>query len=239
LQLENMCGLVKQIEFDSCLVLIAKEKNMSTKMLARFLVHSMILVFLVTLTCGCAQSKNNKVLMLVYEKSSDMEFMLVNELGVMTEMLTKAGYQVITASDSGEQLKGVETTLKPDFKIADVKIEDYVGVIIPCMARPDDSPVSEATLEIIKNANEQGKLIAAQTGGVESLYWAGVLKGKEYAYPEEIEGLSTGSIYKGEGVVQDGNVITGGICPFMEKLCGKKDTTIELTQKFIDALNNL
>ena len=45
-----------------------------------------------------------------------------------------------------------------------------------------------------------------------------------------------GAIYKGNGVVQDGNIVTSGSCPFGAKMAGSKDGTPELTQKFIDLL---
>jgi putative intracellular protease/amidase len=92
------------------------------------------------------------------------------------------------------------------------------------------------TLAIIKDAAAQGKVIAAQLGGVSDLFYAGVLEGKQYANIEDVSAQYPGSIFKGDGVVQDGKIITGGICPFMARATGKTDTTAVLTQKFIDAL---
>ncbi|HMD90020.1 MAG TPA: DJ-1/PfpI family protein [Anaerolineaceae bacterium] len=175
-----------------------------------------------------------QVLIILSEQSIDMDYMLTNEVGVMIDMLTKAGFKVVTASDSGQPLGTGNTTLKPDLKIADVKIKDYVGLIDPCMART--SATSIETLMIIKNAVAQGKVIAAQYGGVDDFYTAGVLKGKQYAYDEDNSVNYPDAIYKGEGVVQDGNIITGGICPYVAKTTGKPGTTAELIQKFIDAL---
>lgn len=50
-------------------------------------------------------------------------------------------------------------------------------------------------------------------------------------YPE----LKSG-IYRGNGVVQDGNIITSGICPMMAKLTGVQDGTARLTQKLIQEI---
>jgi hypothetical protein len=43
-------------------------------------------------------------------------------------------------------------------------------------------------------------------------------------------------VYSGDGVVQDGNIITSEICPYMAVAIGKPDGTTELTRKLIDAL---
>ncbi len=166
-----------------------------------------------------------------------MNYMLTNEVGVMKDMLTKAGFKVVTASDTGQMLGSGDAALKIDLKIADVKMADYVGLIDPCMARNFNIQTSAGTLALIKDAVAQGKVVAAQLGGVRDLYQAGVLAGKQYAYFEDgSAGYFKGAIYKGTRVVQDGKIITGGICPYMARDTGKKDTTDELTQKFIEAL---
>jgi putative intracellular protease/amidase len=212
---------------------------MSHKSLYRLFILCMILALLLALVPGCAQSKSKQVLLILDEQSGDMEYMLTKEVGVMVDMLTKAGFKVLTASDSGQQIVAGKTTLKPDMKITDVKVEDYAGLILPCMARLNDFDASPATLEVIKKAVAQEKLIAAQLGGVAALFQAGVMQGKQFTALEDAKDYYQGTssaIYKGEGVVQDGNIITGGICPYIAKEMGKKDTTVELTQKFIDAL---
>ncbi len=45
-----------------------------------------------------------------------------------------------------------------------------------------------------------------------------------------------GAIYSGRNVVQDGNIITSGVCPWIKKLRGWPDGTAELTQKLIAEL---
>ena len=60
--------------------------------------------------------------------------MLTKEVGVMVSMLEKAGYKVVVASASGQPITGGATTLKPDLKLADVKVDDYAGFMFPCMA---------------------------------------------------------------------------------------------------------
>ncbi len=210
---------------------------MSNKALFRIVVHAAwVLALLVTACTPAATSRSRQVLMILSETSRNMNFMLTNEVGVMKDMLTQAGFTVVTASDSGQRLGGMNKELKPDLKISDVKVADYVGVIIPCMARMqiDVSPEKQA---FIKDAVAQGKVIAAQLGGIDDLYRSGVLNGKQIAYNIDSSVDLPKAIYKGDGVVQDGKIITGGVCPYIAEETGQMDTTAELTQKFIEVLN--
>lgn len=179
----------------------------------------------------------NKVLLIAQESSMDMELMLTKEVGVMVSMLEEAGYDPVVASASGEPIVAGAATLTPDMKLADVSVDDYVGFMFPCMAVPLDPPMPPAeAVEIAKQAVAQGKPVAAQVGGVVTLGIAGVLDGKEFGLPYEMAGLVPNGIPKGAQVVQDGNIITSGACPYGAKNFGVQDGTPELTQKFIDAL---
>ena len=77
-----------------------------------------------------------QVLLIAQEQSKDMELMLTKEVGVMVDMLEKAGYKVVVASALGQPITGGATTLKPDLKLADVNVDDYAGLVLPCMAVP-------------------------------------------------------------------------------------------------------
>ena len=68
--------------------------------------------------------------------------MLTKEVGVMVDMLEKAGYKVVVASASGQPITGGATTLKPDLKLADVNVDDYAGIVLPCMAVPLSDPTT-------------------------------------------------------------------------------------------------
>ncbi len=85
-----------------------------------------------------------------------------------------------------------------------------------------------------------GKPIAAQTGSVIRVARAGVLAGKKYAlakgwkleqYPE-----LKNAVYSGDGIVQDGKVITSGICPATAKSQKVPDGTSKLTEALIAEL---
>ena len=61
-----------------------------------------------------------------------------------------------------------------------------------------------------------------------------IFKGK-YAFVDEKDENHdmypefNGAIFCGNGVIQDGNIITSGTCPWMAKLTGHKDGTAKLT----------
>ncbi len=181
-----------------------------------------------------AQQKG-KVLMIVNEaKSEDLELMLTKEVGVMKDLLRKAGFEVVVSTGSNQLLIAGTATLKPDLKLSDINVADYKGVIIPCMAT-SASPLTPEGNAIIRQAAEKGIPIAAQTGSVVLLSQAGVLKGKKYALAKGWTALSDAE-YGGEGIVQDGKIITSGICPMMAKNTGKPDGTSNLTQTLIEEL---
>jgi putative intracellular protease/amidase len=193
----------------------------------------------VTASLGMAQQKG-KVLMIVNEgKSADLELMLTKEVGVMKDLLQKAGFEVAVATASNQPMAAGSAKLKPDLKLGDVKVANYKGVIMPCMAT-SGSPLPPEGTAIIKEAVAKGKPLAAQTGSVVLLSQAGILKGKKYALAKGWPAIE-GAIYSGDGIVQDGKIITSGICPYMAKsqamqAQGMQDGTSKLTEALIAEL---
>jgi len=191
-----------------------------------------------------ASKQKPKVLLFIRKgTSADVEFMLKEEVGVMTSMLEEAGFEVIVATASGEPIKSRTTELIPDLKLADVKVNDYVGIIMPCMAKGLVSSYRHASPEeilLVKEAVAQGKPMAAQTGSIGILAEASVLVGKEYTYycdpfwEESFEG----AIYSGKGVIRDGNIATSSHCPYMARSYGGDDGTSELTKIFIETIKD-
>lgn len=191
----------------------------------------------------------SKVLIIPREGDSfDIELMLKKEVGVMTQMLRDAGFVVNVATASGETIVAPTSKLKPDMKLAEVKKEDYIGFIMPCMAVGGipGPPVAPEAVAIVKHAVAEGKPVAAQFGSVIILAQAGVLKGKKYAFLDDplkptsfrtvTDPRFEDAIYSGWDVVQDGSIITSGVCPYLEKMTGLPDGTTKLTQAFIDEL---
>jgi putative intracellular protease/amidase len=183
----------------------------------------------------------SKVLLYIEDNSFQLQYMLVHEVGRMSELLKQSGFEVKTASLTGEIFKTDSLTLKPDFKLSVVNVKDYAGFIMPCMATGDTTVTAEE-INFAKKIVKEGKPIAAQLGAVLILAKAGVLNGKKFAWADEQdENINMfpafrGGIYSGRGVVRDGLIITSGTCPMMAKMRGHKDGTDELTLTLIDAI---
>jgi putative intracellular protease/amidase len=167
--------------------------------------------------------------------------MLIHEVDRMSILLKQSGFEVKTATLSGEILKTDSITVKPDFKLSEVNIEDYEGFIMPCMATGDSTVTSEE-INFAKKIVKGGKPVAAQLGAVLILAKAGVLNGKKYAWADEQDenvnmypSFKSG-IYSGIGVVRDGLIITSGTCPMMAKMRGHQDDTDELTKTLIKVM---
>ena len=187
-----------------------------------------------------------KILLVLREVvPQNLDTALTKEVVVIKNILEKAGFKVVAATTDGLPIKGSTVTFTPDLKLSDVKVNDYVGVIIACTAggATPSTSVSPIAVSIAKQAVTQGKPVAASHGSVIILAEAGVLVGKRYGFWYDPFGIGrrqddrfTGAIYGGTGVVQDGNIITCGACPQVAPTYGLPDNTAELTQAFITTL---
>ena len=196
----------------------------------RFIILCLVLVLGFS---SCANGNKERLLLFIrHGGSADIEFMVQQEVGVMISMLEEAGFKVIVATDSGEPIKdfsGKSKLLKPDLKLADVRINDYVGIIMPCMAKGRYSQPTPEEISLVKEAVTQGKPIAAQRWAIRILEETGVLEGKKCAL------LPFGEF---EGVIQDSNIITSSYCPYAARSYGTDDGTPELTKLFIETIKD-
>jgi len=205
--------------------------------------HAKGLLSLVALACislftiESLGAQGEEVLLVVKEGTyADLEFVLENEVGVMAKMLEEAGLVVVVATPSGDPLVAGDTTLTPDLALADAHMADYAGLIMPCMAVELAEPDLPEAQRLIREAVESGKPVAAQLGSVVTLARAGVLDGKKIAYAEEfLPGVSEleGYQFGGQGVVDEGNIVMGGVCPYAAREHGLEDTTPALTKAFV------
>jgi putative intracellular protease/amidase len=200
-----------------------------------------LLLLSATLLVSCAKD-NPKVLLFITDGSRDLELMLTKEVIVMNEMLEQSNFEVVITTLSGETVSVDSVVIEPDLKLGDVNIADYSGFIFPCMAPPWDKiyDLNEEVIEFVKKVSKEGKPMAAQTLSVADFAKAGVLIDKKYAFTSDPD-LNEypefdGGIYSGEGVIQDGNIITSGTCPWKTREYGKPDGTRRLTQLFINAI---
>ena len=190
-----------------------------------------------------------KVLMVPREGySQDLDLMIKMEVGVMTLLLKNAGFDVDIATTSGYPIIGPTQKIEKLMRLTEINLDNYVGIIMPCMAVGlfPGPPVAPDAVAAVKRALAEGKPVAASANSTIILADAGVLKGKRYAFvtnPLETTQRWTrkdlrfeGAIYSGPGVVQDGQIITSGICPRLEIAVGMQSGVVELTQKFITAI---
>lgn len=174
------------------------------------------------------------------QSSGDLEYMLRKEAGVMKNTLEKSGYSVVIATLDGSDFTSGSTTVKADIKLSDVKISDYAGIILPCLAVPSypEPVVSPEIITLVQEAISAGRPVAAQTGSLWTLAKAGLLKGKKYAYAfAEKSPYFTGATFAGTGVVRDGLIITSGICPYMALKAKMEDGTEEVSLALANAMN--
>jgi transcriptional regulator GlxA family with amidase domain len=195
-----------------------------------------IAVVVVLLIYSCSSPKE-KVLVLLRESSEAMNMMIENEFKPIEKALTKAGYIVETASETRKEIGTENSRMKSQFSINSVNIKEYIGVVIPCMAAGGtNNEIPQGAIDLIITANNQGILLAAQQSGVILLGKAGILMNKKFTIVEESKDLIQGGIYQGTGVVQDGNITTSGICPYLHSETSAKDGTLEMINLFIKQL---
>lgn len=183
----------------------------------------------------------SKVFMYVTEGSRDLELMLTQEVGVMRQMLEQAGYTVEIATTGDQVMTSESTILAPTISLNDVDIDDYAGVILPCMApAPGEETTPAEVADLLKAAVAQNKPIAASRGSVVLLAQAGGLAGREYAFASPVDMSKrpefAGGTFLGTAVVRDGNISTAGICPLAARSLSEEDGTVELTRSFIASL---
>lgn len=187
---------------------------------------------------NASEQKAQVLLVIRHGFSIDTELALKKEVGLMTSMIEDAGFTFVVTSASGELIEGKTLKLKPNLKLADVKVNNYVGIIIPCMAK--GGAWSEEEVSLVKEAVAQAKPIAAQRGAVVILAKAGALDGKYYTTASiwQFSDHFSGAIYSGKDVIKDGNIITSRRCPYAAKYYGGVDGTSELTKLFIAAIKD-
>jgi len=190
-------------------------------------------VVLGALALACSTSSSRNVLVVVRD-GSNPEKMVPQELVVMIDTLKAAGFHPVVASLSGRALVSQTAKVKSDLRFADVKISDYVAVVVPCMAAPEElGSAPDEAVKIVKDAAAAGKPIAAQRSGLFILSKAGLLKGRQYAY--RLVAPFPEGIHSQDPVVRDGDVITAAICPNAASEA-RPDTTVPLIKKLIEAL---
>jgi 4-methyl-5(b-hydroxyethyl)-thiazole monophosphate biosynthesis len=130
------------------------------------------------------------------------------EAFVPLSVLRGAGVQVDLVGLAGSLATGGHgARVATDRRLADVRVDEYDGIVIPGGSRGcANLERSKAVMDIIAAMNEKGKLVAAICAAPAVLAKAGVLKNRKASvYP----GMERDIPYpRPEKVVVDGNVIT-------------------------------
>ncbi|MEH7379196.1 type 1 glutamine amidotransferase domain-containing protein [Bacillus sp. JJ1533] len=128
------------------------------------------------------------------------------------EAMNETGHEtVVVGLEKGAELKGKKgTTYTSDLSISEVKADEYDAVIIPGGGAPEALRVNDEVVQFVKQANEQGKVIAGICHGPQVMISADILKGvKATSYIGIRDDLkNAGSTFLDQEVVVDGNIIT-------------------------------
>jgi protease I len=100
--------------------------------------------------------------------------------------------------------------VKVDAAAHQVKAADFDAIIVPGGYAPDLLRRYEAILTLVREAHQQGKVVAAICHAGWVLISAGILKGRQVTCVSAIKDdvINAGATYVDQEVVQDGNIIT-------------------------------
>lgn len=200
----------------------------------------LILAVLVAILAACSE-KSPEVLLFMRPGSGDLEYMLQHEVMVMKDTLEQNGCRVAVATLDGKGFSAGPLTVNADLRLADARVKDYAGFILPCMmvASYPEPEISQEAMDVVREAVAAGKPVAGQTGSLWTLAKAGVLEGRKYAYAfEEKHEYFKGAAFGGTGIVVDGPVLTSGYCPHMARTMGTGDGTADLALALAEAIKS-
>jgi protease I len=150
---------------------------------------------------------SKRVAMLVEDEFED------RELTGPLEALRAAGITVVvvgpTAGASYRGKRG-EAVVTAELSAGAAKIRDFDAVIVPGGHAPDKMRMRHAMVDLVRDAMEAGKPVAAICHGPQVLISANALRGRTLTcWPSiAIDVKNAGGLYVDKPVVEDGNLIT-------------------------------
>lgn len=128
-------------------------------------------------------------------------------------MLRDAGATVtLVGPTAGAQFRGKrgEATVTSDIAAGAAKIKDFDAVVIPGGYAPDKMRMRHAMVDLVRDAMDAGKPVAAICHGPQLLISANVLRGRTLTcWPSiAVDVKNAGGLYVDKPVVEDGNLIT-------------------------------
>jgi len=146
--------------------------------------------------------------------------------------LQEAGYKVeVVGPKAKVTYKGeYGLTIESSFSPKNVNIGDYVAIIIPGGRAPDRMRTNKSMVNLVKEAFQKGKVIAAICHGPQLLIETGVMNGKRATcYVSVSTDLkNAGGIYLDKSVVVDGNLVTSRFPADLPNFCRE---TLKLLEK--------
>ncbi len=139
--------------------------------------------------------------------------------------LREAGAEVsVVAPAAGAIYKskhGLE--VKADLSAEVAKAKAFDAVVIPGGFAPDYMRRSEAMVKFVRDANDEGKIVAAICHAGSMLVSARVLKGKTVTCYKSIKDdvVNAGGNYVDKAVVRDGDLITSRVPDDLPAFCGE------------------
>jgi len=136
-----------------------------------------------------------------------------SELIVPMWGMKNAGANVLIVGSGSQEIyqgKRGSVAIRVDTTADKVKAEDFAAIIIPGGRAPARMRRHQSMVNLIKKADELGKLIAAVCYGPQLLIAAGIVKGRHLTScsPVAAELKKAGAEWVDEAVVRNGNIIT-------------------------------
>lgn len=135
------------------------------------------------------------------------------EFTAPVDILRRLGISVVTAGVQGLEVEGAHgITMQADTLLSEVKGGDYAGIVLPGGAASWLLRDTPAVLQLVREMNAEGKMVAAICAAPIALEAAGVLSGRRITcYPAEavVADIPSAAEITTEPTVTDGNIITG------------------------------
>lgn len=112
----------------------------------------------------------------------------------------------------------------------EVNVDEYDALIIPGGRAPDGMRINKGLVDIVREANEKGKVIAAVCHGPQMLIEADILRGKKATCWKSVttDLKNAGAKFIDAPAVVDGNIVTSRFPADLPKFCQE---TIKLLKK--------
>jgi len=147
------------------------------------------------------------IAILIEEDFEDSE--VVEPLRAMKDAGVKV---VVVSSGSRESYKGKRgtATIKGDITADKVRAEDFDAIIIPGGYAPDKMRLHRSMVNLVKEANDLGRVVAAICHGPQLLISAEIVRGRRVtSWPSVAVDLkNAGAEWVDNPLVRDGNLIT-------------------------------